>query len=131
MSEWVINGGYVHERSAPECSADRCRPVVVIDPEDGGAVERLWVAMLNVNRTNAQAALREFATPTPPKPDEPTGRYAAVVDNEGNEWLRAPSGMWCEQHTGERSGAIQIPEFRWLHYKDITAVRVLSPGVQP
>lgn len=45
------------------------RPLVVIDPEDREQVERLWVAMLNVNRANAQAALREFANPPEPKPE--------------------------------------------------------------
>lgn len=61
------------------------------------------------------------------RPDEPMGRYAVVLDDEGNEWLRMPSGMWHEQHTGTR--AEEYPEYRISHYEGVAAVRVLSEGV--
>ena len=78
------------------------RPLVVIDPEDRGQVERLLTTLadrqllsdepidfLLVN--GAQAALREFANPTPPKPDEPTDP-SVRVRAAGTTWARV--GSW-------------------------------------
>lgn len=84
------------------------RPLVVIDAEDDEAVERLrkalsdsgaFTGLTKGNVSNLQAALREFATPTPPKPDEPQGLGARVTDHGGLEWAArtglhpAPDGM--------------------------------------
>lgn len=111
--------------------------LVVIDPEDREQVERLdalidaelwsknspkWAGPADV----LQQALREFAAPTPPKPDEPTGRYAVVEDGEDGEWCRidqANGYVW--QLLGQPSGAC-----RYAMWHQIDAVRVLSEGVQ-
>ena len=107
------------------------RPLVVIDPEDREQVERLATEFLTCARSlpatiNAvadtmQAALREFANPRPPKPEEPTGLGAVVEDAEGNRWVlythpdnHAP---WCD---GSAS----------CDYDEIAAVRVLTEGVR-
>lgn len=76
------------------------RPLVVIDPEDTEAVERLadaWRAAdsaelgetpMSLAAYRLQAALREFADPKPPKPDEPTGLGAVVRDANNELWIR-------------------------------------------
>lgn len=86
------------------------RPLVVIDPEDREQVERLAIAYTVIAsarsgdeyrawenrskearariRTELAAALREFANPTPPKPDEPTGLGAVVEDERGRRFVR-------------------------------------------
>jgi hypothetical protein len=72
-----------------------------------------------------QAALREFANPTPPKPPEPTGLGAVVRERhseDGVDWVRVPLASnderWFCGDTGE-----------WREYADIDVVRVLSEGV--
>lgn len=109
------------------------RPLAVIDPEDREAVERL----VSLNRLELmvhpadtmQAALREFANPKPPRPDEPQGLGAVVEDGNGVLWIRMsienqtwPGEVWQEQY-----GVVD----RWSKWSDIAAVRVLSEGVQP
>lgn len=70
------------------------RPLVVIDPEDREQVERLWRIWTNLAPDHRlaqdcmQAALREFAHPKPPRPEEPTGLGAVVVDRDGSELVR-------------------------------------------
>jgi hypothetical protein len=106
------------------------RPLVVIDPEDREQVERLAeavnAAIASPERMTSlevmQAALREFADPTPPKPDEPTGLGAVVVDESEVEWVHLGSGLWCYGTTDGPSHG-----FEWAH---VHAVRVLSEGVQ-
>lgn len=86
-------------------------PVAMISPEDREAVERLLSAYLdNAGGVrpydhpphfidSMQAALREFANPKPPKPDEPQGLGARATDRGGLEWAArtglhpAPDGM--------------------------------------
>lgn len=90
------SGGDWSDLSGEPHSTDR--PLVIIDPEDREQVDRLadlfraayrdtpdecdktWHAM--------QAALREFAAPKPPKPEEPTDLGAVVRDDEGDLWQR-------------------------------------------
>lgn len=112
-----------------------CRPVVVIDPEDREQVERAMVAYysqidstrywsgdLPEKFTDAmQAALREFANPTPPKPDEPTGLGAVVEDESLVEYIHLGSGLWAYGTTDGPS--------KGFAYADFNAVRVLSEGV--
>lgn len=97
------------------------RPLVVIDPEDGEQVERLRLAVQAESKGFftahvLAAALREFANPTPPKPDEPTGLGAVVEDGAGQTWMRDWKGYW------------RAPDVtaRWAK---VEAVRVLSEGV--
>jgi hypothetical protein len=111
------------------------RPLVVIDPEDREQVERLddiyqraldlalpFHSLADV----MQAAVREFANPTPPKPDEPMGLGAVVEDEAGTHWVRA-----------DRDVTVPNPQGRfffgsggrgWKRYDAIKATRVLSPG---
>ena len=115
------------------------RRLVGIDPEDREEVERVarriadtGVAMNWDDRTFANqqrainglaAALREFANPKPPKPEEPTGLGAVVEDVSGDRWVRAGSAIepvwWCAPAAERKS------------YAEIDAVSVLSEGVQP
>ena len=108
-------------------SKSNARPLVAIDPEDREQVERLYktfVTTAAVNRADAlQAALREFANPTPPKPEEPTGLGAVVEDAEGERWV------WLAQGAeGAHWHRVGTPEKR-ANWHQITAVRVLSEGV--
>lgn len=109
------------------------RPLVVIDPEDAEQVERLrdalpedWCLTEDAGIraetfVAVQAALREFANPTPPKPDEPQGLGAVVVDRSQVEHVHLGSGLWAYGTTDGPSAGHS--------YADINAVRVLSEGV--
>lgn len=78
------------------------RPLVVIDPEDGEAVERLYRTLVSLttlaDADRVQAALREYANPKPPRIDEP-GTWGVVeascVHSEvRREWVKFPGGNW-------------------------------------
>lgn len=99
------------------------RPLVVIDPEDAEQVERLLGLWANqetpaCGRRSLVDALREFANPTPPKPDEPTGLGAVVESDNGTRYIRQHDGWW----RGEEPCA--------LNWTAVHAVRVLSNGVE-
>jgi len=104
------------------------RPLVVIDPDDFKQVERLLTSLQGMSFAShacgafscLQAALREFANPTPPKPDEPTGLGAVVENSDGGKWVRTDAAVdrpWW-RYPGITSGWAQVD-----------AVRVLSEGV--
>lgn len=118
------------------------RPLVVIDPEDREQVERLVAPLrergASVGRIPApdgridwdaelvagvQAALRSLVTP--PKPDEPQGRYAVVEDNKALEWVRADVSGLYQWHSIEGAAS------HWKGWNEINVVRILSEGVQP
>lgn len=123
------------------------RPLVVIDAEDREQVERLARASHDAihkigdfdSKTDLsrgvltelmQAALREFADPTPPKPEEPTGLGAVVEDDAGRIYTRyetdaEPQPWWQSAHGPEHD---VVRRFSW---EDINVVRVLSEGVTP
>lgn len=102
------------------------RRAVVIDPEDREQVERLAWSIgyhgdADLFADRLQAALREFANPRPPKPEEPTGLGAVVEESDGAVWVRtdtSTSNRWVRAGFGTRA--------RW---DGINAVRVLSEGV--
>lgn len=103
-------------------AADWHRSLVVIDPEDREQVERLRDYCWRGGTVDDwQNHLREFANPTPPKPDEPTGLGAVVEDADGNRWVlyTTPDSTapWCDGMTS----------YEW---DEVDAVRVLSEGVQ-
>ncbi len=113
--------------------ADSARLLVVIDPEDREQVERLRQDLINSGWTpDCQAdslddIFREFASPTPPKPDEPLGLGAVVEDADGEVFIRTnPSGTnsWVPVDSGARAFT-----FPYREYDQIAAVRVLSEGV--
>jgi hypothetical protein len=105
---------------------DSARPLVVIDPEDREQVDRLTRIIFGPLASAAgdvAGYLREFASPTPPRPDEPTGLGAVVEDADGDRFVRVVSGpsnaYW---HCTTNSEGDE----RW---PDIAVVKVLSEGV--
>ena len=125
------------ERGWHTIDTDGFRRLVVIDPEsaeDMGRLSGIWHATrsadleddmsLSADGWRLRLVLREFATPTPPRPDEPTGLGAVVEDGEGQRWVRRADG-WTDKPwaRSDRAGL--------AHYTDIAAVRVLSEGVTP
>lgn len=113
------------------------RPLVVIDPEDREQVDRLVEIMVGLSEgtfpVRLQEALRDFANPKPPKPDEPTGVASLVEDADGAIWARQCSGAreidmshpWIRVSNGRSAGS----EDRERSWRDVAAVRVLSEGV--
>ena len=82
------------------------RRLAVIDPHDSPAVERLQDLYIvaeakGLSGLSMQAALTEYANPTPPKPDEPQQLGAAVVGRNGDTWQRTfecgvtDRNPWC------------------------------------
>jgi hypothetical protein len=87
----------------PSLHVTEAHPVVVIDAEDIKQVERLvhlyveegtrrgypMPSHQDADRIEAMAdALREFADPKPPKPEEPTGLGAVVEAEDGRHFIR-------------------------------------------
>lgn len=111
------------------------RPLVVVDPEDREQVRQLLRGYYtrpyeNVREgsvTNMQAALREFANPKPPKPDEPMGHMAVVEDVKGRRWVNWRNPKDQIEHHSPWISADDSDDFR--EYVHIDAVRVLSEGV--
>jgi len=125
------------------------RPLVVIDPEDREQVERLAINYAAVasdrlgdeylaweNRSaeardriaaDLTAALREFANPTPRKPEEPTGLGAVVEDADGDLWVRVddPAASWIKS---VRDGGVRTHRCNWVA---LAPVSILSEGVTP
>ena len=128
QGRWTWSFGDATLRDADTSVA---RPLVVIDPENREEVERLGKTLFAAGFTatgRLQDALREFADPKPPKPEEPTAKWSVVVDRDGDEWVRllAPSFMDGWVRAEDLPGLVS----RWTCYADINAVRVLSEGVQ-
>lgn len=121
LGEWMVRFDARH--FAPDL-----RRLVVIDPEDRQQVERLlnlshvgalgWVAT-GPEVENLVRALREFANPKPPKPDEPTGLGAVVRDRDDDLWVRADwtTRPWRCVRTGARGS-----------WDDIDVVEILPSG---
>ena len=109
------------------------RPLVVIDPENREQVERLTDALQGVGIDTTgwdlvRAALREFADPKPPKPEEPTGLGAVVEDAAGLRWTRVEAGEAKTWNPWFPAGDPDMQPDEWAR---IDAVRVLSPGYTP
>lgn len=91
---WGAHGGFSMLRGV---AAD-LRRLVVIDPDNEDDMDRLGDILDNHEwepkpRLGAflfglADALREFADPKPPKPEEPTGIGAVVNDHQGRAWIR-------------------------------------------
>ena len=120
------------------------RPLVVIDPEDREAAERLHdmyqracaditggsrTARYDERVDAMQAALREFADPKPPRIDEPTGRAATVEATCGCQpdkpkvFARDETAWSSDKPWQARCGSHD--------WAVLDAVRVLFEGVQP
>jgi hypothetical protein len=105
------------------------RRLVVLDPEDGVQVQRLFstlakenVHAISVGYLSLRAALREFANPTP-RTEEPQGLGAVVEDAEGYRWVSAVHENRRRWYQPLRGG--------WVDFADVGATRVLSEGVTP
>ena len=121
------------------------RRLVVIDPDNEDDTDRLGDILENHewqpkprfgafhSGLDLAAALREFADPKPPKPEEPTGLGAVVEDAAGTVWVRVAAD---DDPGNDTLRACASPPWRhrgltakwWAH---LDAVRVLSEGVQP
>jgi hypothetical protein len=105
------------------------RAAAVIDPEDREQVKEIVrLSALPIAWTALRDALREFASPTPPKPDEPQGLGAVVRDDEGDLWQRDYRGgnyPW-NRLTDEAGDSNKSHRDA---YKHIPAVAVLFEGV--
>lgn len=104
------------------------RPLVVIDPEDREQVERLTRIYYGdkdggptPHDDRMQAALREFANPTPPI-EEPQGLGAVVIDANDHRWLRGNTDADDEEPW-------YSDQFGWESWSEINATRVLSEGI--
>lgn len=93
---------------------DYGRSLVVIDPEDDDQCRRLAhlvsreIDEIPIEHTDVafetemtMAGRRALAAlVVPPKPDEPTGMFAQILDAEGLRWVRLHGGSWqCENGT--------------------------------
>ena len=109
--------------------ADELRPLVVIDPEDAEQVDRLVRLMCSAfsHRESAQAALREYANPTPAKPDEPTGLGAVVETASGRRYVRTYGPADTDDYQCWKPDVF-TNRVQWSEFE---AIRVLSEGVQP
>lgn len=115
---WAVTGG---RSQLPNYTISR--PLVVIDPEDRQQVERLAHLITEHDKgateeawaSDLANALREFANPKPPKPEEPTGLGAVVEDESHVEFIHLGSGLWAYGTTDGPS--------KGFDYADIAAVR--------
>jgi hypothetical protein len=123
-----------HKNALPgSLNANGAHRLLVIDVDDDEQMARLARCYLDANAGVANTAsmvkirlvnaLREFARPEPPKPEEPKLRWARVLDDKGREWCRTEwdDGLnkpW--QHEGIHA-----------HWQAVDVVRILSPGVSP
>lgn len=101
------------------------RPLVVIDPEDREQIERLYSLYEGAPLgaiDSMQAALREYADPPSPRPDEPL-LLGAVIEDEGALWVGLgtdPGELnWCSA------------KGHWNYWDEFASPRVLSPGYDP
>lgn len=113
--------------------------LAVIDPEDAEQVARLaalyakWGNLTPdggwdlTRQRDLAAALREYATP-PPRVEEPTGRYAAIEDADGTEWVRIDGR---QGFSWQRIGAPSMERNAYASWDGLAQpVRVLSTGVE-
>jgi hypothetical protein len=124
---WCVHDGH-DTRGLHDHEVTLARPALVIDIQDTEQIERLDAIYQRVLDTSPRfhglaqvmaTALREFANPTTPRPDEPTGKFAEVQNAEGMVYYRSPAGTWLRQ-----SDNLERP---WDH---IDAVKVLSEGIR-
>lgn len=128
----TVNGRIIDARKEIVVSSDR--PVVVIDPEDREQVERLADAILteaagySIDRAIIVCAFEKFASPTPPKPEEPTGLGAVVRDTEGFYYSRGYTKGESTHQWHVVDPAIR-KRMSWWKWEDMDVTEVLSPGV--
>jgi hypothetical protein len=139
MTHYLVGDtAYWHTNKA---AVEHGQPVAVIDPEDYGQAQRLHDLIdaaesatmddfgmdedgCRLWAVNAvRIALREFANPKTPKPEEPTGLGAVVEDTDCRRWVRDFAGSpgtlaWYCRSLGARNS--------WSH---LDVDEILSEGV--
>ena len=133
---WVDQKGHNPIHGASLCDANwggQARRLVVIDPEDRAQVERLTASIYDQATDRpyvggaadgVQAALREFANPTPARTDEAQGLGDLVLTVTRHLYIRHGNGRAAWMLAGAS------PDNRDTYpYSEIDAVRVLSDGV--
>ena len=133
---YLHNNGIIQD--TPECPAEgtwcKPQPVAVIAYEDREQVERLveelcegqWGHRWGDEQVDKmQAALREFAAPTP-RIEEPTGLGAVVETVHGELYVRDKTTTTVA-HWKRARGEERGQRHRW---SDLSVVRVLSEGVK-
>lgn len=104
------------------------RPLVVLDLDDPRVV---WAYLcsaaaesaLSVRvRNTCKVIADQIEAQTRPAIPEPQGRYAVVVDADGEEWVRWSDEWWMRYTDGDEG---------WAHreWSELAPVRVLSEGV--
>lgn len=126
---WVDQEGVEFSTASPLSGDWPVRPLVVIDPEDREQVERLRLGLFGTSShahgiEQMQQILREFANPTP-RIEEPTGVGAVVLDDGGEQWVNL-----TRSNAHVRPWVRLDDPYEWRDFEDISAVRVLSPGVE-
>jgi hypothetical protein len=126
-SEVMFTNAHGYQHPARHLHPD-ARPLVVIDPDSGVDLSRLWRLLPDnlVSIDQLQAALREFANPPPPI-EEPTALYAVVLDRTDNEWCHIGGQVWRSLTS---TGQFMVEK----HWHDTDSplegnVVILSPGV--
>lgn len=117
------------------------RPLAVIDPEDREQVERFAGLLHNYDAHLADdphresawesltaAALREFANPTPPKPDEPMG-LGAVVRVQSRHGKDYGFKLLIRGHATHQPWMGDGLKQDWVEIEG--PIEVLSPGYMP
>ncbi len=124
-------------------SVQDLRHLVILDPEDSEQMERLSRAAMEVRDSGdlpdepmtkgallIRATLRSLLEP--PKLAEPTGRYAVVVDANGDEWVRdglqkdnASIGAWWSSTRAQASS----PDPWRADWDELNIAVVLTGGV--
>lgn len=145
---WVFADGEAFHSSRDDLIKN-VRPVVVVDPEDREQVERIyrgmWADTMDPDEMPQPGSteyeediralansLREFASPKPPKPEEPK-RYLSVVRlADGRRYWRWSAGDVHTGHPWRLLGAVHADteddgNFRW---SDLDVVEVESDGIE-
>lgn len=103
---WVALNEHGDTRGLSDGEVMAANPLVLINPEDRDQVERIYRGWcdslggpdLDQQVDAMQTALRGFASPTPPKPDEPATwgvvKAACVHSDERRTWMRHEDGNW-------------------------------------
>lgn len=134
-----IDSGEVHKHNS-RCGDFKCRPAVVIDPEDPEQVGALAAAYrdaeesgplpdapMNMPQLRMRAALRSLIAD--PKPEEPLGLGAVVEDAEGYIYVRGYPVSDTYTHPWHVVDPCANLGAGWWTYDAIAAVKVLSEGV--
>jgi hypothetical protein len=127
---WAHNGKFGAGGAYDHIGGFEVRPLLVLDPEDAEGVARLAEALRNVSGNlpiyadDVASALRSLLDP---KPEEPKGHFAVVVDRNGVRWVNWRDPRVTRHH--ERPWVHAGDSHECREYADIDVTEVLSHGV--